>query len=738
MALLKELKNINICVKSRKLVRQILEENPKVEKILRVAKTEGMAIQGIHNMAMENLSHNPEALAYYKREKKGRKEFEALKWQEYAAIRLLDYADHAGREIPDPNLKGKLIVNDPIVILWYAVTTGRGGGTVPFFEDMLHLFRQFSGKEKRDLPTKKTVEEWMAKYATGLDPRIIKMREENKDRILKIIIEKIDRGDITSKKYFFKSGMTPAEKLEEAYKWWKESSFHLKFAVRSPYALNEMLEFTLNETQMQILKDAEKVGIPFFVNPYYLSLINNNVHDFLDIDAIHGDFAIRVYVLYSRDLVNDFGKIHSWEREDIIQPGKPNAAGWLVPPGHSIHRRYPNVAIFVPQTVGRACGGLCASCQRMYGFQSGQFNFDLDELKPKRSWKDTQAGLLDYFGTDSQLQDILITGGDALMSRDKTLKGLLDDVYNMAVKKRKDNESRKDGEKYAELVRVRLGTRLPIYLPWRITPKLCKILADFKARASRIGIKQFFIQTHFESPMEITPESRDAVKALNKAGWMVTNQLVFTSAAARRGHNAKLRQTLNDIGVLTYYTFTCKGYQENKFNFATNARSVQEQIEEKVIGKVPESDYDLIRDFPLNAENMVGNIDKLRKSADLPFLSTDRSVLNLPGVGKSLAFRQIGLTYDGRRVLLFDHDTTRPHSPVIKKIGKVTIIESKSINELLTQLDEMGEDTAEYESIWGYSVCEMEPREPVYEHPGYDFKTTDQYTNLDVEDWKEE
>ncbi|NIP82772.1 MAG: KamA family protein, partial [Gemmatimonadetes bacterium] len=97
------------------------------------------------------------------------------------------------------------------------------------------------------------------------------------------------------------------------------------------------------------------------------------------------------------------------------------------------------------------------------------------------------------------------------------------------------------------------------------------------------------IQTHFESPMEVTPEARTAVERLISAGWTVTNQLVFTTAASRRGHTAKLRRALNEIGVLPYYTFVVKGYMENQFNYTPLARLVQEEIEEKVHGKVPES-----------------------------------------------------------------------------------------------------------------------------------------------------
>jgi lysine 2,3-aminomutase len=49
--------------------------------------------------------------------------------------------------------------------------------------------------------------------------------------------------------------------------------------------------------------------------------------------------------------------------------------------------------------------------------------------------------------------------------------------------------------------------------------------------------------------MEVTPETKKGVERLISAGWMVTNQLVFTTASSRRGHTAKLRKILNDIGV---------------------------------------------------------------------------------------------------------------------------------------------------------------------------------------------
>ena len=725
---IKRLDRIAISVKSHKLLKELLKENPKLEEIMRNANNETEALVGVRDWVVERLQSSPASLEYNRGEYDGRKIFESLQWSHLAGIRLLDYIENAGREFQDLNLRGEIAVNNPIKLIWLAVNYGTGGAKPFFFEDMLHLFRQFTGKSRRNPPKRAEVEKWMERYPSGLDPRIIKLREENRDRILSILIEKMDEGEIRDAKFKFDTSMSIEQKFLRALEWWKDSSFHLRFAVRSPDLLNELLGNSLDPDTMKLLYEAEKAQIPFFVNPYYLSLLHVRVPYF----AIGADLAIRDYVLYSKQLIDEFGNIIAWEMEDVVEPGKPNAAGWLLPSHRNIHRRYPEVAILIPDTMGRACGGLCASCQRMYDFQNGHLNFDLKKLKPKKKWSEKLPRLMEYFEEDSQLRDILITGGDALMSTDKSLQKILDAVYEMSLKKKKANEKRKEGDKYAEISRIRLGTRLPVYLPQRITQNLTDILQAFKKKASKIGIDQFVIQTHFSSPMEVTPESRDAIKKLISAGWAITNQHVFTAAASRRGHNPKLRQVLSEVGVLPYYTFTVKGYMENYHNFAPNARAVQEQMEEKGIGSIPGKQHEIIKKFPLEAEKMIENISAVKRSENLPFLATDRNVLNLPGVGKSLTFRVIGITRYGRRILEFDHDATRNHSPIIQKMGKVVIIEPKSISEYLRQLEDMGEDLSEYEGLYGFSIGETENRMPMYEYSTYDYKVTDKITNLDI------
>ena len=723
-----KLDQIAITVKSHRLLKKLLKENPKLEEIMRNARNETEALIGVRNWVLGYLKQKPVAYEFYKRTKKGREWFEQLTWQDYAAIRILDYVDNAGREYEDLNLRGEIAISNPIKLIWLAVNFGTGGAKPYFFEDMLYLFRQFAGSYDRKLPSRELLTDWLERFPSGLDPRIVKLREENRERIINILIEKIDTGEIKSERYKFELKMSHEQKYLQMLEWWDDYRFHLSFAVRSPLLLNELLGNSLDPDTMKVLYDAEKAGIPFFVNPYYLSLLHVRVPYF----AIGADLAIRYYVVYSQQLVDEFGYIVAWEKEDKVEPGKPNAAGWILPTHHSVHRRYPEVAILIPATMGRACGGLCASCQRMYDFQRGNLNFNLDKLKPTETWDAQLEKIMEYWETDAQLRDILITGGDALMSSNTSMQKMLDAVLSMAIRKKKRNQNLPEGEKLAEIVRIRLGTRLPAYLPQRITPELIDILAKFREKAIEVGIKQFVIQTHFESPMEITPEVKDSVKRFLQSGWMITNQHVFTTASSRRGHTAKLRQILNEIGVLPYYTFSVKGYMENYFNFATNARAVQEQIEEKVFGTISDKNIEKIKEISLDPQHMDENLTSMMAKSGLPFLATDRNVLNLPGVGKSLTYRVIGITRYGRRILEFDHDQTRAHSPIIHTMGKVIIIESKSISEYLRQLEEIGEETAEYESIWGYSIGETEPRLPIYEYPEYEFATTQELTNIEI------
>ena len=606
------------------------------------------------------------------------------------------------------------------------------------FVELFQLFKRLQG-ENVPSPSPQRIKSRNDRWDTGLDEEVREMRDENKERMLHLLIQKIEnRKSKPSVRFHFEEGMSYEEKYQLVSKWWGDFRFHLSMAVKSPAELNRFLGNSLSSETMYLLNRARKKGMPFFATPYYLSLLNVTGYGY-------NDDAIRSYILYSPRLVETYGNIRAWEKEDIVEAGKPNAAGWLLPDGHNIHRRYPEVAILIPDTMGRACGGLCASCQRMYDFQSERLNFEFETLRPKESWDSKLRRLMTYFEQDTQLRDILITGGDALMSQNKTLKNILEAVYRMAVRKQRANLERPEGEKYAELQRVRLGSRLLAYLPMRINDELVDILREFKEKASAVGVKQFIIQTHFQTPLEVTPEAKEAIRKILSAGWIITNQLVYTVAASRRGHTTRLRQVLNSLGVVCYYTFSVKGFNENYAVFAPNSRSMQEQQEEKIYGQMtPEQAEELYKILETKVSAGI-NEEKTKEDADtakqirrfmrkhhLPFLATDRSVLNLPAIGKSMTFQLVGLTEEGKRILRFEHDGTRHHSPIIDQMGQIYIVENKSLAAYLRQLSKMGEDPEDYASIWSYTKGETEPRFSLYEYPDFPFRITDKMSNLEI------
>lgn len=646
-----------------------------------------------------------------------------------AARQIKRLIDNDGKTIYEASTEQEIKI-ETISLLWKFLTNRiiNEEISVDLWIDLYHQFDRLYHEEE-ELPDEKQVQQWMKRWPSGLNEDVRAIRRQNKERIISLLIQKIENRHAPSSRYLFPEGSTEEDKRRLVCQWWNEARFHLAMAVKNPTELNRMLGNSLSEETLQLYHKARKKGMPVFITPYYLSLLNPTGKGY-------DDEAIRSYILYSSQLVETYGNIHAWEKEDAVEDGKPNAAGWLLPDGHNIHRRYPDVAILIPDSMGRACGGLCASCQRMYDFQSERLNFNFEELKPKESWDKRLRKLMEYFENDTQLRDILITGGDALMSQNKTLRNILKAVYKMAVRKRNANLHRAEGEKYAELQRVRLGSRLPVYLPMRINDELLEILREFKEKASAVGVSQFLIQTHFQTPLEVTPEAREAIRKILAAGWTITNQLVYNVAASRHGHTAKLRKVLNGLGVLCYYTFSVKGFEENYAVFTPNSRSLQEKEEEKVWGKLSAEQEKEFLNLLRNSKDRAAAVQRFCTFHQIPFVATDRNVLNLPGIGKSMTFVTIGMTKEGKRILEFDHDPTRQHSPIIHQMKKIYIKENKSIWQYMLQLQEMGEKKEEYASLWKYMEGETEHRFPLYNYPDPGFRITEKYSHLSVVDNK--
>ncbi len=160
--------------------------------------------------------------------------------------------------------------------------------------------------------------------------------------------------------------------------------------------------------------------------------------------------------------------------------------------GHSpvknLVHNYPDKVAFC---VTSECAVYCRYCLRKRMVGDADFMMRKDELR---------EGLA-YLRAHPEIRDVLLTGGDPLVFSDANIDWLLGELRSIP---------------HVEV--VRLGSRLPVVNPMRITPELCEIL---KAH------HPVWLNTHFNHPKELTPEARQACERLAEAGVPVGNQTVL-------------------------------------------------------------------------------------------------------------------------------------------------------------------------------------------------------------------
>lgn len=113
-------------------------------------------------------------------------------------------------------------------------------------------------------------------------------------------------------------------------------------------------------------------------------------------------------------------------------------------------------------------------------------------------------------------------------------------------------------------------------------------------------------------------------------------------------------------------------------------------------------------------------LDKYRQ----PFLATDRNVMNLPGIGKSMTYQTVGMTKEGKRILRFSLDARRRHSP--KWITRGDLYRGEQVDRgLFAPIASVRERVEDYCSLWDYSgrahgipLCPFEYPEPRIEITG--------------------
>ena len=202
----------------------------------------------------------------------------------------------------------------------------------------------------------------------------------------------------------------------------------------------------------------------------------------------------------------------SWEMSDPCGEDSHSPVAGLV-------HRYPDRVLFL---VTDRCASYCRYCTRSR-LVSNASGYDFHPEYDKQ---------IAYIAAHPEIRDVLLSGGDPLLLSDEKLENLL---------------SRLRAIPHMEFLRI--GTRVPIFLPQRITPELCEMLKKFHP---------LFMSVHTNHPRELTTEVRDALGRLADAGIPLGNQSVLLKHVNDDADVMKaLMQKLLMCRVKPYYIYQC-------------------------------------------------------------------------------------------------------------------------------------------------------------------------------------
>jgi lysine 2,3-aminomutase len=277
---------------------------------------------------------------------------------------------------------------------------------------------------------------------------------------------------------------------------WNDWRWQFRRRYRTEADLRQILQ--LSDDEVLALRGAAG-ALPLAITPYYASLLDpENPNQPLR----------RTVVPTSNESRGAAGELADPLHEE----------GCTVCPG--LVHRYPDRVLFL---VTDQCSVFCRYCtrSRLVGRAS-------DTSPSRRTWEKA----LDYIAEHSEVRDVLLSGGDPLTLPDRELEWLLTRLRAIS---------------HVELVRI--GTKIPMVLPQRITPELTEMLSRFHP---------LWISVHATHPDELSEESTGALERLANAGIPLGSQTVLL-----RGINddpetmRKLMHRLLRCRVKPYYLYQC-------------------------------------------------------------------------------------------------------------------------------------------------------------------------------------
>ena len=276
---------------------------------------------------------------------------------------------------------------------------------------------------------------------------------------------------------------------------WNDWKWQVKNRIETVEELKKHIKLT-QEEEVGIRESLKTLRMA--ITPYYLSLI--------DTDDPHDPIR--------KQSIPTFNELYI-SPDDLQDPLHEDSDS----PVPGLTHRYPDRVLFL---ITDMCAMYCRHCTRR------RFAGQRDAALPTERIDKA----IDYIARTPQVRDVLLSGGDALLMSNDKLEYILKKLRDIP---------------HVEIIRI--GTRTPVVMPQRITDDLVNMIKKYHP---------VWVNTHFNHPNEITPESTEACGRLADAGIPLGNQSVLLRGINDCSHVMKKLVTgLVKIRVRPYYIYIC-------------------------------------------------------------------------------------------------------------------------------------------------------------------------------------
>ena len=276
---------------------------------------------------------------------------------------------------------------------------------------------------------------------------------------------------------------------------WNDWKWQVKNRIETLEDLKKYINLTKQEEEG--VKESLKT-LRMAITPYYISLIDVN----------NPNCPVR------RQAIPMGAELHQADA-DLLDPLHEDEDS----PVPGLTHRYPDRVLFL---ITDMCSMYCRHCTRR------RFAGQTDSESPS----DRIQKAIDYIAKTTEVRDVLLSGGDALMVSDSMLESIIQRLRAIP---------------HVEIIRI--GSRTPVVCPQRITDDLVNMLKKYHP---------IWLNTHFNHPKELTMEAKTAIKKLTKVGIPMGNQSVLLADVNDCPRiMKKLVQKLVRFRVRPYYIYQC-------------------------------------------------------------------------------------------------------------------------------------------------------------------------------------